>query len=76
MSPKSAELFKQALELSVEERADLAAQILESLEASDDPSVQAAWQAEIERRMADIDSGAVKPISLDEFQRRLKSSLE
>jgi len=76
MSPKSAELFKQALELSVEERADLAAQILESLEASDDPSVQAAWQAEIERRMADVDSGAVKPISLDEFQRRLKSSLE
>jgi len=76
MSPKSAELFKQALELSVEERADLAAQILESLEASDDPSVQAAWQAEIERRMADVDSGAVKPISLDEFQRRLKSSVE
>ncbi len=76
MSPKSAELFKQALELSVEERADLAAQILESLDASDDPSVQAAWQAEIERRMADVDSGAVKPISLDEFQRRLKSTLE
>ena len=76
MSPKSAELFKQALELSVEERADLAAQILESLDSSDDPSVQAAWQAEIERRMADIDSGAVKPISLDEFQRRLKSTLE
>jgi len=76
MSPKSAELFKQALELSVEERADLAAQILESLEASDDPSVQAAWQAEIKRRMADVASGAVKPISLDEFQRRLKSSVE
>jgi len=76
MSPKSAELFKQALELSVEERADLAAQILESLDSSDDPSVQAAWQAEIERRMADIDSGVVKPISLDEFQRRLKSTLE
>jgi len=76
MSPKSAELLKQALELSVKERADLAAQIMESLDSSDDPEVQAAWQAEIERRMADVDSGAVKPISLDEFQRRLKSSLE
>jgi len=76
MSPKSAELFKQALELSVEERTDLAAQILESLDSSNHPSVQAAWQAEIERRMADIDSGVVKPISLDEFQRRLKSTLE
>jgi len=76
MSPKSADLFKQALELSVEERTDLAAQILESLDSSNDPSVQAAWQAEIERRMADIDSGVVKPISLDEFQRRLKSTLE
>ncbi|HLK04356.1 MAG TPA: addiction module protein [Candidatus Acidoferrum sp.] len=76
MSPKSAEILKQALELSVEERADLAAQILDSLDSSDDPEVQASWQAEIERRMADLDSGAVQPISHDEFQRRLKSTLE
>lgn len=76
MSPKSAELLKQALELSIEERADLAAQILESLDSSDDPEVQAAWQAEIERRMAQLDSGEVKPLSLDEFRRRLNSTLE
>jgi len=76
MSPKSAELFKQALELSVEERADLAAQILESLDSSDDPSVQAAWQAEIERRMADVDSGAVQGVSLEEAKRQIRSVLE
>ncbi len=76
MSPKSSELLRQALELSVEERADLAAQILESLDSSDDPEVQAAWQAEIERRMAQLDSGEVKPISAEEFRRRLNSTLE
>jgi putative addiction module component (TIGR02574 family) len=76
MSPKSAELLKQALELSVEERAGLAAQILESLDSSEDESVQAAWQAEIERRMADLDSGAVKGLSLDEAKRQLRSTLE
>lgn len=76
MSPKSTELLKQALELSVEERADLAAQILESLDSSDDPSVQAAWLAEIERRMADLDSGRVQGVSLEEAKRQLRSTLE
>lgn len=76
MSAKSAELLKQALELSVEERANLAAQILESLDSSDDPEVQAAWQAEIERRMADLDTGRVKGVSLEEAKSQVRSALK
>jgi putative addiction module component (TIGR02574 family) len=76
MSPKSAERFKQALELSMEERADLAAQILESLGSADDPEVQAAWQAEIERRMADLDTGRVQGVSLEEAKSQVRSALE
>ena len=76
MSPKSTELLKQALELSVEERANLAAQILESLDSSDDPEVQAAWQAEIERRMADLDTGRVKGVSPEEAKSQVRSALE
>jgi putative addiction module component (TIGR02574 family) len=76
MSPKSAELLKQALELTVEERASLAAQILESLDSSDDPEVQAAWQAEIERRMAQLDSGEVQGVPIEEAKRQVRSILE
>jgi len=40
-----------------------------------DESVEAAWDEEVARRMADIDSGAVKPVSLEEARRRLLSAL-
>jgi putative addiction module component (TIGR02574 family) len=76
MSPKSAELLRQALALSVEERADLAGQLIESLDSAGTESARVAWEAEIERRMAELDSGAVKPVSLEEAFRRLDSTLE
>jgi hypothetical protein len=40
-----------------------------------DESVEAAWDEEVARRMADIDSGAVKPVSLEEARRRPLSAL-
>lgn len=76
MSTKSAELLRQALSLSVEERADLAGQLIESLDSKESKGVQPAWEAEIERRMAELDSGAVKPVSLEDAFRRLDSTLE
>ena len=76
MSTKTAELLRQALALSVEERADLAGRLIESLDSTESESAKAAWEAEIERRMVDLDSGAVKPVSLDEAFRRLESTLE
>jgi len=76
MSSKTAELLKQALSLSVEERADLAGQLIESLESAESESVRAAWDVEIEKRMTELDSGAVQPVSLEEAFRRLDSTLE
>jgi len=76
MSNETMEILKKALTLSVEERADLANSRLESLDDATDPSVEAAWQAEIVRRMEEIDSGKVKPVSLAEARRRLSSALE
>jgi putative addiction module component (TIGR02574 family) len=75
MSTKTTELLRQALALSVEERADLAGQLIESLDSPESGSSRAAWEAEIERRMAELDSGAVKPVSLEEAFRRLDSSI-
>jgi putative addiction module component (TIGR02574 family) len=76
MSREATELLKKALSLPVEERADLAGSLIESLDNSEDDSVAAAWDEEIARRMAELDSGKVKPVPLEEARRRLSSAIE
>jgi|HubBroStandDraft_4_1064222.scaffolds.fasta_scaffold1705527_1 putative addiction module component (TIGR02574 family) len=76
MSREVTELLKKALELSVTDRAELAGSIIESLDQAEDKSVKDAWDAEILRRMEDLDSGRVKPISQHEVLRRLASAVE
>jgi putative addiction module component (TIGR02574 family) len=75
MTQEAGELLKKALALPVSERADLAGSLIESLDDTQDESVAAAWDEEVARRMADIDSGAVKPVSLEEARRRLLSAV-
>lgn len=38
--------------------------------------VAAAWDEEVDRRMAEIDSGTVKPVAIEDARRRLCSVLE
>ena len=76
MSREAAELLKKALSLPIEERADLAGSLIESLDDAEDDSVAAAWDEEIARRMAEVDSGKVKPVPLEEARRRLSSAIE
>jgi len=76
MTQEAADLLKKALSLPVSERADLAGSLIESLDNTQDESVQAAWDEEVVRRMADIDSGTVKPVLLEDARRRLLSALE
>jgi putative addiction module component (TIGR02574 family) len=76
MTQEAADLLKKALSLPVSERADLAGSLIESLDNTQDESVQAAWDEEVARRMADIDSGGVKPVLLEDARRRLLSALE
>jgi putative addiction module component (TIGR02574 family) len=76
MSEDAIEILKKALTLPVSERAELASTLIESLDEAEDPSVETAWNAEIIRRMEDLDSGKVKPVSLEEARRRLSSAIE
>ena len=60
MSPRVQELLREALTLSVEERADVAAELLASLDEAppDDPAaVERAWAQEIERRARRVMAG-------------------
>lgn len=76
MSRNTSELLKQALTLPVAERAELAGSLIESLDEAENESVEDAWNAEILRRMEDLDSGRVAPVPLDEARRRLTSAIE
>jgi putative addiction module component (TIGR02574 family) len=70
-----AELFKQAAELPEEERATLAGLLIETLENETDPDVEQAWAAEIERRLAELDSGAVRTIPWETVRARVLGRL-
>jgi putative addiction module component (TIGR02574 family) len=60
MTQQAFELLQKALSISVEERAELAGSLIESLDATVDEAAEAAWNQEIARRIEDLDSGKAK----------------
>ncbi|MGQ0570049.1 MAG: addiction module protein [Armatimonadota bacterium] len=66
-----AKLLGEALKLSPEERAALAVSLLESLEDVVDEDAEAAWAAEIAKRIQELDSGEVAPVPWAEARRRI-----
>ena len=70
MSTEVSKLLEKALSLSVEEQEALAESLISSLGGKVDDEVQAAWEAEIGKRLAELDSGKVKTIPWAEVKRR------
>lgn len=70
MTPEVSKLLEQALSLSVEEQEALADSLISSLGGKVDEDLEAAWEAEIGKRIADLDSGKAKTESWDEVRRR------
>ena len=70
MTPEVSKLLQQALSLSVEEQEALADSLISSLGGKVDEGVQAAWEEEIAKRVAELDSGAAKTTSWEEVRRR------
>lgn len=66
MSALLTELSKKAQTLTVEERAQLAQELLESVERDSDPEVQEAWEAEIASRIAKYERGEATLIPAEE----------
>jgi putative addiction module component (TIGR02574 family) len=71
MSLSANKLLEEALKLSEDARADLAAALIESLDDERDPNVESAWSDEIARRLQDYESGAVKPIPWNEARKMI-----
>lgn len=60
------ELSARAKTLPPEDRARLAEELLDSLQEASDADAEAAWEREIERRVAEIESGMVKLIPAED----------
>ena len=69
------EIFREAATLSEHDRATLAGLLIDSLEGEPDLTVEAAWAAEIEKRVAEVEAGTVKTIPWEEVQQRLLARL-
>jgi putative addiction module component (TIGR02574 family) len=71
MAPTVETIEADALQLSLAERALLVERLIASLDV--DPSVEAAWEAEIERRHTEIENGTVTLIPGPESLAQLKA---
>lgn len=71
MTAKAQRVLDEALALDAEERADLAASLLDSLEEPEDPGAEEAWAQEIERRIREVEAGVVKTIPWSEARKRI-----
>jgi putative addiction module component (TIGR02574 family) len=73
MTPDVSELLKKALALPPEARAALAGSLLESIDDTVDASAEEEWGREITRRIAELDSGKVKPVPWAEARRQISA---
>lgn len=69
------ELSQRALELPPEERVRLAEKILATVHEVD-AEVEAAWDQEIQRRLAEIDNGTAKLIPAEDVFAEVRRILE
>ena len=67
----SQELLNDAMRLPDEQRAALAAALIESLDHSVDEDAEAAWSVEIARRLREVESGHVKTIPWQEARQMI-----
>jgi putative addiction module component (TIGR02574 family) len=72
MPKATQDVLADALRLEPDARAELAAELLASLDGPTDPDAEAAWDAEIERRIVAIESGAARLEPWSDVKRRIE----
>lgn len=75
-SPTLEKIRSEALVLSQSERAELAHNLMTSLDGPAESDVEKAWDIEILRRLDEIDSGTAKLVDRDEFSRQLRLRMQ
>lgn len=70
ITPEVSKLLEKALLLSIEEQEALADSLISNLGGKVDEEVEAAWEAEIDRRVAELNSGKAKTTTWAEVRKR------
>jgi putative addiction module component (TIGR02574 family) len=66
-------IIEQALQIPPKERAIIAERLISSLEREVDFEVEAAWQKEVQQRIADVDNGNAVCIPWEEAKKLLRN---
>jgi putative addiction module component (TIGR02574 family) len=75
MTQEAQEMLQKALALPENERAELAGNLISSLDATVDQDVDAAWQQEVVRRLHEVQSGKVATIPWERVQQKGRTLL-
>jgi putative addiction module component (TIGR02574 family) len=72
MSTEPNSILQQALALPESDRAAIAASLFQSLDTEIDDNADELWDAEIKRRVAEIDNGTVELIPWDDVMAKMR----
>jgi putative addiction module component (TIGR02574 family) len=72
MAVQREQVFRDALLLEPSDRTELLELLIDSLDPETEAGVEEAWMQEIDRRVAEIDSGAVRTEPWDVVRERLR----
>ncbi len=75
MAKTTEALLADALRLDPKARAELAAELLASLDGPADPDAEQAWAAEIERRVKALEAGTESLESWEDVKRRIEKDV-
>lgn len=68
-------VLADALRLDLKSRAELATELLASLDGPADPNAEAAWDAEIQRRVNAIETGAETLEAWEDVKHRIEKDV-
>ena len=73
---KAETIRREALSLPVQERAELAEQLLSSLDDLSEAEIEQLWLREAARRAEELDRGVTKRVPADEVRRQAQALLK
>ncbi len=65
-------ILEKAMNMPQQQRAFIAEQLIESLEAKTDTDVEKEWQQEIQKRMTDVNREGIVFLTWDDAKKRLR----
>jgi putative addiction module component (TIGR02574 family) len=71
MTADAERLLADCLRLPDDDRAELAGRLIESLDSGWDSNAASVWEAEIDRRLAELDRGEVQTLTWAEARREI-----